>query len=100
MGGDGLFGELPEQVEPTREKTAGAPRMSEPERREIELRVACLDSLIGADHPARLIWAYVLRLDLSELEDRIKARAGVPGHPRSRRGCCWPCGFTQRAKVS
>jgi transposase len=81
MGGDGLFGELPEQVEPTREKTAGAPRMSEPERREIELRVACLDSLIGADHPARLIWAYVLRLDLSELEDRIKARAGVPGHP-------------------
>jgi transposase len=41
----------------------------------------CLDSLIGADHPARLIWAYVLRLDLRELEDRIKAREGVPGHP-------------------
>jgi len=41
----------------------------------------CLDSLIGADHPARLIWAYVLRLDLRELEDGIKAREGVPGHP-------------------
>jgi transposase len=40
-----------------------------------------LDSLIGADHPARLIWAYVLRMDLRELEDQIKAREGVAGHP-------------------
>src|SRR5258708_37449114 len=32
-------------------------------------------------HPARLIWAYVLRLDLRELEKLIKAREGVPGHP-------------------
>src|ERR1700704_1211969 len=55
--------------------------MSEPERRKIELRAVSLDSLIGADHPARLIWAYVSRLDLRELEDRIKAREGVPGHP-------------------
>jgi transposase len=55
--------------------------MSQPERQEIKLRAVSIDSLIGADHPARLIWAYVLRLDLSELEDRIKARAGVPGHP-------------------
>ena len=55
--------------------------MSEPERRKIELRAVSLDSLIGADHPARLMWAYVLRLDLRELEDRIEAREGVPGHP-------------------
>ena len=81
MTRDGLFGELPEQAEPKRELGAGAPRMSEPERRKIELRAVSLDSLIGADHPARLMWAYVLRLDLRELEDRIKAREGVPGHP-------------------
>jgi transposase len=81
MAGDGLFGELPEQAEPRREAAAGAPRLSQPERQKIELRAVSLDGLIGADHPARLIWAYVLRLDLSELEDRIKAREGVPGHP-------------------
>jgi transposase len=81
MAGDGLFGELPEQAGPRREAAAGAPRLSQPERQKIELRAVSLDGLIGADHPARLIWAYVLRLDLSELEDRIKAREGVPGHP-------------------
>jgi transposase len=77
----GLFGELPEQAAAQREVGIGAPRMWEPERDAIELRAMSLDSLIGADHPARLIWAYVLRLDLRELEARIKAREGVAGHP-------------------
>src|SRR6267143_6808507 len=77
----GLFGELPEQTAAKQESGIGAPRLWEPERDTIELRAMSLDSLIGADHPARLIWAYVLRLDLRELEDEIKAREGVPGHP-------------------
>src|SRR6267154_6137907 len=77
----GLFGELPDQAAAKQEAGIGAPRLSEPERETSELRAMSLDSLIGADHPARLIWAYVLRLDLSELEARIKARDGVPGHP-------------------
>jgi transposase len=81
MTDTGLFGELPEQLAAKPEAAVGAPRMSEPERETIELRVMSLDSLIGADHPARLIWAYVSRLDLAELETRIKAREGVPGHP-------------------
>jgi transposase len=78
---EGLFGELPEQIGAKREAGVGAPRLWEPERDVIELRAMSLDSLIGADHPARLIWAYVLRLDLRELEQLIKARKGVPGHP-------------------
>src|SRR6202158_6616223 len=77
----GLFGGLPEQAAVKQEAGLGAPRMWEPERETIELRAMSLDSLIGAEHPARLIWAYVSRLDLRELEDRIKAREGVPGHP-------------------
>src|SRR6266849_296026 len=81
MTENGLFGELPEQIGAKREAGVGAPRMWEPERDTIELRAMSLDSLIGADHPARLIWAYVSRLDLRELEDGIKAREGVPGHP-------------------
>jgi transposase len=77
----GLFGELPEQSAAKHEAGIGAPRMWEPERDTIELRAMSLDSLIGADHAARLIWAYVSRLDLRELEARIKAREGVAGHP-------------------
>jgi transposase len=77
----GLFGELPQQSAAKHEAGIGAPRMWEPERDTIELRAMSLDSLIGADHPARLIWAYVSRLDLRELEARIKAREGVAGHP-------------------
>jgi transposase len=81
MTENGLFGELPEQSAAKHEAGIGAPRMWEPERDTIELRVMSLDSLIGADHPARLIWAYVSRVDLRELEARIKAREGVAGHP-------------------
>src|SRR6266852_2306368 len=81
MAAESLFGELPEQAGPKPKAGVGAPRLWEPERETIELRAMSLDSLIGADHPARLIWAYVLRLDLRELEDGIKAREGVPGHP-------------------
>jgi transposase len=76
-----LFGALPEQFGPKREVGVGAPRLWEPVRDVIELRAASLDSLIGPDHQARLIWSYVLELDLSDLEARIKAREGVPGHP-------------------
>src|ERR1041385_393230 len=81
MNDTGLFGELPEQIAAKRDNGEGAPRMWEPERDTIELRAMCLDSLLGGEHPARLIWGYVSRLDLRELEDRIKAREGVAGHP-------------------
>jgi transposase len=82
MAGDGLFGELPEQAEPPRrEEPHSAPRLREPERDQIELRAVDIESLIGEDHPARVIWAYVAGLDLSELENRIKARDDRPGHP-------------------
>jgi transposase len=81
MTASGLFGELPDQLAAERVVVPGAVRLKEPEREAIELRAVSLDNLIGSDHPARLIWAYVLQLDLSELESTIKAREGVPGHP-------------------
>lgn len=55
--------------------------MREPERDQIELPAVDIDSLIGEDHPVRVIWAYVEGLDLSELENWIKARENTPGHP-------------------
>jgi transposase len=80
MAGDGLFGELPEHEVPLRE-AGGEPRLREPQRDQIELRSVDIESLIGADHPARTIWAYVEGLDLRELKDAIKSREGRPGHP-------------------
>src|SRR6202035_4958919 len=61
--------------------SVGKARLLEPMRDQVELRSMDIDSLIGEDHPARLIWAYVEQLDLRELEDAIKAREGTPGHP-------------------
>ena len=82
MAGDELFGELPSQSKAQNEAMPlGAPRLREPKRDQIELRAVDIESLIGEDHPVRVIWSYVECLDLSELEDRIKARGDRPGHP-------------------
>jgi len=82
MAGDELFEGLPEQAKPQADAARhGAPRLREPERDQIELRAVDIESLIGEGHPVRVIWAYVTGLDLSELEDRIKARGDRPGHP-------------------
>lgn len=81
MSKDRLFGELPEQPKPPSAPAPGAPRLREPKRDQIELRAVDIESLIGQDHPVRLIWSYVEGLDLRELEDRIKSRGSRPGHP-------------------
>jgi transposase len=82
MADEGLFGALAEQAKPQACAAGlGAPRLREPQRDQIELRAVDIESLIGADHPVRVIWAYVEGLDLSGLEHRIKARGARPGHP-------------------
>lgn len=82
MSGNELFGVLPGRGKPqVSSGTGGAPRLREPQRGQIELRAVDVDSLLAETHPARVIWAYVEGLDLSGLEDRIKARGDRPGHP-------------------
>jgi transposase len=78
-----LFGELPRQARASLDgaPALGAPRLREPQRDQVELRAVDIESLIGEDHPARVIWAYVEGLDVRELEARIKSREGRPGHP-------------------
>ena len=78
MAGEELFEDLPE-TPVTGSRAAGEARVREPVRNQIELRAVDLDSLIGADHPARAFWAYVQRLDLGDIEDAIKARQHTPG---------------------
>src|SRR5437762_3798204 len=82
MAADDLFGDLQAHSKPQAEAApVGAPRLREPQRDQIALRAVDIESLIGEDHTARLIWSYVEELDLSELENRIKARGDRPGHP-------------------
>lgn len=82
MAGDQLFRELPEQAKPQwPTMLLDPPRLREPKRDQIELRAVDIESLIGEEHPVRVIWTYVESLDLSELENRIKARGETPGHP-------------------
>lgn len=75
-----LFADLAEQ-RGAPASAGGAPRLRRAERRQMELRAASLDELLSADHPARLVWCAVERMDLSGLVDGVMAREGVGGHP-------------------
>jgi transposase len=78
MSRETLFGELPASDRVERD-WAGDPRLREPVRDQVELRVMDLEALLPAEHPARVIWAYVVKLDLSALEQAVRARAHGPG---------------------
>ena len=80
MADEQLFENLPEQARPQAD-VLGAPRLREPERQQVSMQVLALDDLIPDDHPVRMVWKFVGRLDLSALHDVIKAREGQPGHP-------------------
>jgi transposase len=56
-------------------------RVIGPDRAQLRWDVVDLDSQLPDDHRARLVWAFVEGLDLSEFYDRIKARDAVAGRP-------------------
>ena len=66
---------------PTSEGPRGRPRLQRPDRDQVELRPTHLDALLPPDHRARLVWDFVMGLDLSPLHDRIRAVEGRPGRP-------------------
>src|SRR5438128_7286299 len=57
----------------------GSPRLRYANRHQVEMRICAFDSLIPEDHPVRVVWAYVERLDLSNLSAKIKAVEGRAG---------------------
>lgn len=84
----GLFGELPavqeQQVKAAKQARAaalrqGRPRLLQPNRSQVELRASDLESLLGQEHRARLVWGYVERQELSRLIKAIKARGSNAG---------------------
>jgi transposase len=56
-------------------------RVIGPDRAQLRWEMVDLDSQLPDDHRARLVWAFVEGLDLSEFYDRIKARDAVAGRP-------------------
>jgi transposase len=61
------------------EELRGEVRLRRPERRQTELVAQCLDDLVGAEHPVRMVGAVVAKLDLSRFAEPIQAREGVAG---------------------
>jgi transposase len=57
----------------------GVPRLRTAVRDQVVFRAAALDDLIPQEHTVRVIWEYVVGLDLTPLYDRIKAVQGRPG---------------------
>jgi transposase len=57
------------------------PRVASPNRTQLLLEPVDLDGRLPADHPARSIWEFVERFDLSAYYDEIKAVEGEPGRP-------------------
>jgi transposase len=56
-------------------------RVIGPDRAQLRWDMVDLDSQLPDDHRARLVWAFVEGLDLSEFYDRIKARDEIAGRP-------------------
>ena len=74
-----LFSDLPIPERPVEAPAPRAPRVLMPNRIQVELRASDLESLLGEDHTARLVWGFVERQDLSALYASIKAVDGGPG---------------------
>jgi len=74
--------ELPSPEErPGRPGPEAEPRVERPNREQLELRSVDLESVLPADHRARLVWEFVAGLDLAPWYREIKAVAGHAGRP-------------------
>jgi transposase len=65
--------EPPSPAQAARSMPAGKPRLRKPIRDQIEMRWASLDDLLEPDHPVRIVWSAVCKLDLQSWLREIKA---------------------------
>ncbi len=59
----------------------GVPRVQPVNRAQVQFRVVDVEALIPEDHPARAIWEFVGKLDLSRFTAEIRAVEGGAGRP-------------------
>src|SRR5260370_26605768 len=73
--------DAPTGMRPSARFGAGRPRLREVNRAQLEWRPADLDSLLPDEHRARIVWDYVLGLDLTPPYRDIQAVEGHAGAP-------------------
>ena len=56
-------------------------RLQGVDRRQMLLRPVVVEELIGDDHPARGIWEFAGRLDLSRYVEQVRSVEGAAGRP-------------------
>ena len=78
---DTLFPLPPAEGTRADSSSTAAPRVQRPNRAQLELRPVDLESLLPADHRARIVWAFVEGLDLTALYGAIRAVEGGAGRP-------------------
>jgi transposase len=82
MTEDLALGQLQEEPCEERQAVASGPRalrLVYARREQVELRSMCLDDLVWEEHPARLVWAFVEKLDLSAFYAKIASFLNRPG---------------------
>lgn len=62
-------------------KERGEARVVRPNRSQLTWDLVDPDAWLPTDHLARLVWAFVVGLDLARLYDKVKAREGEVGRP-------------------
>jgi transposase len=77
---------MAEIIEPNREsadraRATGKPRLRMANREQIEFRACCWNELLAEDHQARIVWQYVMQLDVAPLLATIKSVERAAGHP-------------------
>jgi hypothetical protein len=64
------------------------PRTTEPMRTQGVIRFEMPDDELAHDHPARVLWLALGKLDLSAFLAGAARCTAAPGARRTRRGCC------------
>jgi transposase len=63
------------------ETSIGKPRYEVIDREQLCWRRVDIERLIGAEHPARAVWEFIGRLDLSAYQEEVRAVEGKAGRP-------------------
>jgi transposase len=69
------------QAKQRSEVIQGKPRYEVIDREQLCWRQIDIERLIGADHPARAVWEFIGRLDLSAYGEEVRAVEGKAGRP-------------------
>lgn len=86
------------QAKQESERKIGKPRYEVIDREQLCWRPIDIERLIGAEHPARAVWEFIGRLDLSPYQEDARAvegKAGRPGWEPRLLVSLWVYGYSQ-----